>query len=311
MIRVLAVPCTRRFVGLGTRTIAAAVALVLLTSVSACSDHSKQTGTGSARPAPILDPVLHRALPPSILASGVLRIATDASYAPASSFAKDGRTIIGFEPDLGADLAALLGVKVVFTNAPFAGLTNLLIGGETDLIMSAMTDTADRERRIDFVDYFSAGTALLVQHGNPHAISDLLSLCGQDVAAEEGTTQDDLLKRNQSQCRSNPMHIVLKPTNDDAILQLRTGQVSAVPMDFPPAEALTSDPRTRGLYQLASDIQYEPGLYGIGVAKTNAMLRDIIRTALSKLVGSGEYAAVLDRWGVTGGAVKHISVNGG
>jgi len=45
---------------------------------------------------------------------------------------------------------------------------------------------------IDFVDYVSAGTSLLVQRGNPHAISDLLSLCGQKVTAEAGTTQQDL-----------------------------------------------------------------------------------------------------------------------
>ncbi len=258
-----------------------------------------------------MDPVLHRALPPSVLASGILRVATDASYAPASSFAKDGRTIIGFEPDLGADLGAVLGVKVVFANKPFSALPSLLTSGATDLVMSAMTDTTKREKVIDFVDYFSAGTSLLVQRGNPHAISDLLSLCGQKVAAEAGTTQQDLLKRSQSQCPGNPIHVVLKPTNDDAILQLRTGQVAALLMDFPPAKVLTTDPRTHGLYQLASDVQYEPGLYGIGIAKSNPMLRDIIRTALSQLITSGDYTAVLKNWDVAKGAVKQVSVNAG
>jgi len=177
--------------------------------------------------------------------------------------------------------------------------------------MSAMTDTTKREKVIDFVDYFSAGTSLLVQRGNPHAISDLLSLCGQKVAAEAGTTQQDLLKRSQSQCPGNPIHVVLKPTNDDAILQLRTGQVAALLMDFPPAKVLTTDPRTHGLYQLASDVQYEPGLYGIGIAKSNPMLRDIIRTALSQLITSGDYTAVLKNWDVAKGAVKQVSVNAG
>jgi len=279
--------------------------------LSACSDQVKTSDAGTARPAPTMDPVLHRALPPSVLASGILRVATDASYAPASSFAKDGRTIIGFEPDLGADLGAVLGVKVVFANKPFSALPSLLTSGATDLVMSAMTDTTKREKVIDFVDYFSAGTSLLVQRGNPHAISDLLSLCGQKVAAEAGTTQQDLLKRSQSQCPGNPIHVVLKPTNDDAILQLRTGQVAALLMDFPPAKVLTTDPRTHGLYQLASDVQYEPGLYGIGIAKSNPMLRDIIRTALSQLITSGDYTAVLKNWDVAKGAVKQVSVNAG
>ena len=311
MIGPRAVLRTRRLVGLGAKTFATVVGLALLAGLSACSDQVKTSDAGTARPAPTMDPVLHRALPPSVLASGVLRVATDASYAPASSFAKDGRTIIGFEPDLGADLGAVLGVKVVFTNKPFSALPGLLTTGATDLVMSAMTDTVKREKVIDFVDYFSAGTSLLVQRGNPHAISDLLSLCGQKVAAEAGTTQQDLLKRSQSQCPGNLIHVVLKPTNDDAILQLRTGQVAALLMDFPPAKVLTTDPRTHGLYQLASDVQYEPGLYGIGIAKSNPMLRDIIRTALSQLITSGDYTAVLKNWDVAKGAVKQVSVNAG
>jgi polar amino acid transport system substrate-binding protein len=302
---------TRRLAGLTTKTLATAVGLALLAGLSACSDQVKTSDPGTARPAPTMDPVLHRALPPSVLASGVLRVATDASYAPASSFAKDGRTIIGFEPDLGAALGAVLGVKVVFANKPFSALPGLLSSGATDLVMSAMTDTIKREKVIDFVDYFSAGTSLLVQRGNPHAISDLLSLCGQKVAAEAGTTQQDLLKRSQSQCPGNPIHVALTPTNDDAILQLRTGQAAALLMDFPPAKVLTTDPRTHGLYQLASDVQYEPGLYGIGIAKSNPMLRDIIRTALSQLITSGDYTAVLKNWDVAKGAVKQVSVNAG
>jgi polar amino acid transport system substrate-binding protein len=309
MIRPHAKAATRRQRSLGTRAIGAAVALALLAGLSACADQGKRSAPTHS--VPTMDPVLHRALPPSVLAAGVLRVATDASYAPASSFAKDGRTIIGFEPDLGAQLAAILGVKVVFTNSSFAGLPQLLMSGRTDLIMSAMTDTVDREKLIDFVDYFSAGTTLVVQRGNTHAISDLLSLCGQDVAAESGTTQDDLLKRSQSQCRDNPMRVKLEPTNDDAILQLRTGQVAALLMDFPPAKALTVDPGTRGIYQLASDAQYEPGLYGIGVAKSNPMLRDIIRKALSQLIVSGAYLSVLRKWDVATGAVPNVSVNAG
>jgi polar amino acid transport system substrate-binding protein len=311
MIRPRNVLSTLRLVSLGSKTIAAAVGLALLAALSACSGHVKAADAGSGQRPQAVDPVLHRALPPSVLASGVLRIATDASYAPASSFAKDGRTIIGFEPDLGADLGAVLGVKVVFANKQFSALPGMLISGTTDLVMSAMTDTIEREKVIDFVDYFSAGTSLLVQRGNPHAISGLQSLCGQKVAAETGTTQDDLLKRSQSQCPGNPIHVVLKPTNDDAILQLRTGQVAAVPMDYPPAKAMTTDPRTHGLYQLASDVQYEPGLYGIGIAKSDPMLRDIVRTALAQLITSGDYTAVLNKWGVAGGAVNQVSVNAG
>jgi hypothetical protein len=41
------------------------------------------------------------------------------------------------------------------------------------------------------------------------------------------------------------------------------------------------------------------------------VLRDIIRTALSQLITSGDHTAVLKGWGVAGVAVKQVSVNAG
>ena len=43
----------------------------------------------------------------------------------------------------------------------------LAASNRIDLAMSAITDTAQRERAVDFVNYFSAGTAIVVRRGNP------------------------------------------------------------------------------------------------------------------------------------------------
>ena len=75
----------------------------------------------------------------------------------------------GFEPDLGVALGKILGIKVVFHNADFAQLPAMAEAGRADMIMSAITDTAEREKRLDFVSYFLAGTSLVVQRGNPKA----------------------------------------------------------------------------------------------------------------------------------------------
>ena len=70
-------------------------------------------------------------------------------------------------------------------------------------------------------------------------------------------------------------------------------------------------PSTRGQYQLASTTQYEPGPYGIAVAKDRAALRDAVRSALEELMRSGVYRSILRRWNVSGGAVPTASVNAG
>ena len=140
-----------------------------------------------------------------------------------------------------------------------------------------MTDTPERERKVDFINYFSAGTAIVVQRGNPAGITDLAGLCGKRVAVEKGTVQVDLLARSQKNCDGRAIIVRTYDTNSDALLQLRTGRASAVLNDYPPAAHLASDPKTRSRFQLASTAQYEPGLYGIAVPKDRPQLRDAIR----------------------------------
>ena len=196
-----------------------------------------------------------------------------------------------------------------FSNTDFAKLLGDVAGGNPDIAMSAMTDTPERAKTIDFVDYFSAGTSIVVQRGNPAGVTDLKDLCGKIAAVERATTQVDLLARAQKNCGSQPIVVKTYPTNSDALVQLRTGRAVAVLNDLPPAVFLVNDPRTKSHYQLASTTQYEPGLYGIVVAKGQPGLRDAVQGACEALLRGGAYKDVLARWGVSGGAVARISVS--
>ena len=257
------------------------------------------------------DQALQDRLPKGIRRSGVIRIATDATYAPASFFAPDGRTVVGFEPDLAAAMARVLGVDIEFVVTDFEEVLDAVEADDVDLIMSAMTDTPERERRVDFVNYFTAGTAIVVQRSNPLGITDIDSLCGQVVVVEAGTVQLDLLRRTQPGCGSTPIRIRSHGTNTDALVELRTGRAAAILTDYPPAVHLATDPRTQSDYQLATDTQYEPGPYGIGVAKGDVRLREAIVAALEQVMSSGEYEQVLTDWDVSAGAVPSVTVNAG
>lgn len=291
----------RRAAALGTLLLATTIA-------TGCGGEKDAGGDDGAQAA--YDAKLHRALPAAIRASGVLRVETDASYAPAESFGPDGHTIVGFDADLADALGRVLGVRVKLVNADFSTLLERLAAGRSDAVMSALTDTPERERDADFVNYFTAGTSIVVKRGNAEGISDLVGLCGHTVAVEKDTTQVDLLARSQKQCpASRPMTVKRFDTNADALLQLRTGQAQAVLNDYPPAVALTTEATTRAEYQLASTTQYEPGLYGIAIRKQNVALREAVAGALDQLIRSGEYAEVLRRWEVRGGAVSTASIN--
>lgn len=278
-----------------------------LTAVVGCG----ATPAGSPPEGPVFDQALHDRLPADVRESGVITVATDASYAPASFFAPDGRTIVGFEPDLGAAIGEVLGVELQFIVTDFGQILDDVESHHVDVAMSAVTDTLERESQVDFINYFSAGTSIVVQRGNPNGITDLAHLCGEVVAVEEGTVQVDLLDRSQSRCPGEPIEVQAHQTNDDALVELRTGRAAAVLNDYPPAAYLSTDARTSADYQLASDTQYEPGLYGIAVAADRSQLRDPLQAALERLLTSGSYKDVLTEWDVTQGAVDHVSVNAG
>src|SRR5215211_1304848 len=61
----------------------------------------------------------------------------------------------------------------------------------------------------------------------------------------------------------------------------------------------------------AASTQYEPSPYGIAVAKDQTKLRDVLRDALEHVMRSGDYADVLQRWGVPSGALETATINAG
>ena len=71
-----------------------------------------------------------------------------------------------------------------FVNDDFSTIISMVVNDQIDLGISAMTDTKEREKEIDFVTYFSAGTSIVVQRGNPEGITDVKDLCGKKVAVE-------------------------------------------------------------------------------------------------------------------------------
>jgi polar amino acid transport system substrate-binding protein len=288
----------------------ATAGIVLALAAGGCGTASAGTespATGSIA----VNEQIHNMLPDAVRSRGSIRLATDPSYAPMESYAADGRTIIGFDADLAAALGAVAGIQVEMVAADFGSAITETTKGTYDGVLSSMTDTAEREKQVDFIDYFSAGTAVVVQRGNPHGISDLKDLCGQVVAVEKSTVQADLLRRSQSGCGANPILIKKFKTNADAQLQVRTGRAVAILNDYPPAAYLATDAKTRSYYQLASTVQYEPGLLGLAVAKDNRELRDALHAALDVLIRSGRYTELLQRWGLTNGALAASSINAG
>jgi polar amino acid transport system substrate-binding protein len=259
------------------------------------------TGSAASASAPASSGAI--ALPDNIKSAGVIKVATDASYAPVESFAKDNKTIVGFDPDLGAALGKALGVKVVFTNTSFDGIIPALSAGRYDMAMSAMTDNKDREKTVDFVDYFSAGTSFMIKKGGK-TVNTVADLCGRKVAVEKGTTQLDDATAQGKKCK---LTVLPFPDQNGANLALSSGRADVVMADSP-VNAYAAK-QSNGAFEIVGTT-YGTAPYGIAIPKKSTQLRDAVAAALTKVIADGSYKAVLTKWGVSDGAVTAAKING-
>jgi polar amino acid transport system substrate-binding protein len=253
-------------------------------------------------------------LPQSVQSAKEIKVGSDVSYAPIEFFKLGTQQVEGVDYDIGQALGTQLGVKVTFTNSTFDGLiTAMTTSGRFDMIMSAMTDNTTRQKTVDFVDYFTAGTAILVAKGNPKHIQSLDDLCGKNVALQKGTTQETVAQTQSKTCTSagKPKITLLSlATDTDALQQLKIGRSDADMNDFPVAAYNAQTSGGGNDFEVAGQ-QFQSAPYGIAFPKTNTQLRDAVQAALKAIIADGTYDKILSTWQVTSGALKTAQVNGG
>jgi polar amino acid transport system substrate-binding protein len=278
----------------------AAVVLMAVTACGGSSDSPTVTTKEGAHPLATL-------LPQAIRDKGTLVVGSDIAYAPVEYFDNDGKTAIGIDPDLARALGDQLGVTLKITEGTFDTLIpSLTKSKRIDLIMSAMSDNKKRQATIDFVDYFNAGTSIIVKKGTT-GITTLDDFCGKTIALQQGTTQDDLAEAQVKKCGSNKLTLLKFKTDPEALLQVKNGRAAADMNDFPVAAYTAQKDST---FEVVGE-QIEAGPYGIGVRKEDTAIRDALQKALQALIDNGEYTKILKKWDVAKGAITTATVNAG
>ncbi len=120
-----------------------------------------------------------------IKAKGELAVGTKADYPPYGFRDRSGE-IVGIEPELAADIARRLGVKLRIEPVQSSNRIQFLQQGKIDLMIATMNITEERKKAVGIVEppYYASGIAALV---NPKAgISHAADLKGKPVCAIQG-----------------------------------------------------------------------------------------------------------------------------
>ena len=267
------------------------------------------TGATGATGASGADQKVASEVPASIKSKGTLTVAADASYAPNEFIGSDGHTVEGMDADLAQALAGVMGLKAKVVNATFDSIIPGLAAHKYDLGMSSFTDTKEREKTVDFVTYFSAGTSFYEKAQGGPPIQGLASLCGVTVAVEKGTTQQADSTAQSKKCTGagkKAVKVLTFPDQNGANLAITSGRAQVGMADSPVADYQVK--KSGGQFKLVGQ-PYGTAPYGIAMPKDVKLTQPVL-DALKVLMSNGKYKAILDKWGIASGAISNPQING-
>jgi len=292
--------------------IAAAFALAACTASGTTGDADPTTSSNGSNTALSMDSDLHALLPEDIQQSGKLLIGSPMS-SPPLLFTDNGKPT-GIAYDLSVDLGTILGVSVEWQDMAFPGVIPGLQGGNIDLSMGVIGDTAERQKVLDFVDLFKNESSLLTQKGNPKQVTDLDSVCGLTIGSQTGSLQLVRLHSASDACvaAGKPAVTINEYTSQaDGQAAVQSERIAAY---YAPYLTLNYVARTAGngqIFEMGTG-RYPDNPFAIAMQKDRGSLAKAVQGALLQLVQSGRYLEIMQAYGSEAAAVdaSQVLING-
>jgi polar amino acid transport system substrate-binding protein len=247
----------------------------------ACSQHNLGTFVLTS-PSPVLDRIGQR---------GELVVGTAAGMPPLNMTTKDGK-IIGLDADLSRYLADAMEVNLRLEPMAFKDLLPSLEAGKVDMVISGMTMTSYRNRRVAFVGpYLISGKGLLTREATLAAIKDpdAIDLAEIRLTALAGSTSADFVRTVMPRAQFAPAQ-----DYDEAVKMVIEGRVDAMVADQPICLISVARYPDQGLLAVVAPLTYEP--IGIALPANDALFVNLVSNFLTSLQDSGTLERLKDQW---------------
>jgi polar amino acid transport system substrate-binding protein len=249
--------------------------------------------------APVMAQTARVPAPAALASKGSINYCATIDNPPRAYF-DEKQQPIGFEVELGAEIAARMGLKVNWVQLKFPGLIPALQAQQCDAVMQELFIRPERLEIIDMVPFSRTGQQIVVRRNDNAPGASLEDMGGKKVAVPNGTTIHNLaIEANKKLKESGKpeINLVVLPTTTDTFQQLATGQVDAV--------GTTS---TAGAYYVRlRPNDFKPkgspfGLIGtgIGIRKGNTDLTNAVKRSLDSIVADGTYKKLIEKWNMQG-----------
>ena len=225
-----------------------------------------------------------------IMEKGELIVGTSGQQPPMTVTAKSGE-LIGLDIDIAKAMAEGLGVDVKFVTLPFPELLPALETGKVDMVISGMTITPLRNRKVAFVGpYYVSGKGILAIEKRFAELQDANGLNAPEVTVAT-------LKNSTSQKFAETLmpkaKLVLTASYDEAVDLLLNGKADVMVADLPFCAFAAFRHQDKGLSAGKSPLTFEP----LGIAMSeDALLINWVQNFMNTIQGTGQLAKLHGKW---------------
>ena len=163
-----------------------------------------------------------------VMERGTFVVGADIPYGVMEFYDETGK-LTGIDIDIAREIALALDADLEVKNIPFHQLFDAVIKGEIDAVISAVTITQERQKKLLFsAPYLDAGMLIAVRSDNTE-IASVADLKGKRIGVLKGTLGEDLMAESdqvdQSLVRSYEK-------NEPRIRDLLDGKIDAMIVHF-------------------------------------------------------------------------------
>ncbi|MFA6293829.1 MAG: ABC transporter substrate-binding protein [Victivallales bacterium] len=215
-----------------------------------------------------------------------IRVGVEANFKPL--IFKDGKNLKGLEPDLMAEIGDITGAKMTVKEMPWNELIPSLEAGKIDIIMSGMTITEERKRKVNFTQpYIKAGQMAIMRTDNikDFSAADKVISTNRKVGYINGTTGNFFVNEKCAKAVKTPF---AKPS--EGIIALADGKIDVFIIDAPIVWDL-SNPKLTPLFEPLTE-EY----LGWAVRKDDRTLLDTMNKCLEQMKKDGSLGSIEKRW---------------
>ncbi len=200
--------------------------------------------------------------------------------------------LIGFDIDMGIEMAKELGVKPVFVDTFWPSIIPALKLGRYDVIFGGMSVTEERKNHVDFANPFmTIGQTILLNIKFKDKVLSYKDLNSETftVASKPGTTGEESVKKFMPQCK-----YTIFDTEEAGARAVLEGKADAFVYDLPYNAVFMAMYGKDKLIFLDKPFTKEPIAWAI--RKNDPSFMTFLNDFLEKIKGDGRFDRIYKKW---------------